>query len=56
MTVSTVVDLTSGPEPAGGFEVWAVEADEVPVLNGATEHAESASNAASSSQRITAQA
>jgi len=57
MTCSVGVVLTSGPEPGdffAGCPAAAVVAD--PVLNGLTEQAESASSAASISQRITRQA
>jgi hypothetical protein len=57
MTGSVGVVLTSGPEPADFFPGWPLEEEvAASVLNGLAEQAESASSAASISQRITRQA
>jgi len=50
------VGLISGPDPVVGAGWRAVLVVADPVLNGATEQAESASSAANKSQRITWQA
>jgi len=56
MIASPVVDLGCGADPVVlAASPPALEVDDS-VLNGATEHAESASRAASGSQRITRQA